>query len=91
MRFFSSRPLLSTRRCLVRRYALRRASTAKRPGTRAYWIRWLWWDRTREAHRAQERQWLADYEAARKARREREAQRLHRSRRSRSAVRRRPM
>lgn len=48
MRFFSSRPLLSTRRCLVRRYALRRASTAKRPGTRAYWIRWLWWDRTRK-------------------------------------------
>jgi len=29
---------------MMTRYARWRARTARHPGTRAYWVRWLWWD-----------------------------------------------
>lgn len=29
---------------MITRYARWRARTARHPGTRAYWVRWLWWD-----------------------------------------------
>jgi len=28
---------------MITRYARWRARTARHPGTRAYWVRWLWW------------------------------------------------
>lgn len=29
---------------MMTRYARWRARTARHPGVRAYWVRWLWWD-----------------------------------------------
>ena len=28
---------------MMTRYARWRARTARHPGVRAYWVRWLWW------------------------------------------------
>ena len=33
------------------RYARWRARTARHPGVRAYWTRWLWWQTNKPAHK----------------------------------------
>ena len=36
---------------MIRRYARWRARTARHPGTRAYWVRWLWWQTNKPARK----------------------------------------